>query len=182
MSNDDDDVRFNVKMPADLRDDAKRNAERGELSKEVRDLFRRKAYGATEGTQPSKLDQKQSELAEVRQQIDELRHKRSRLDTKIESKETRAARLEEQISSLIEERDELEQAMETLENMLHSGERMWPTRIKNAADVDAETARRLYDELKDANADLPDAAFEEPEVRDPNDWRKADDDSKHNVQ
>jgi len=35
MTDKDDDVRFNVKMRKQLRDDAKRNTERGELSEEV---------------------------------------------------------------------------------------------------------------------------------------------------
>jgi len=36
MTEKDDEVRFNVKMRRQLRDDAKRNTERGELSEDVR--------------------------------------------------------------------------------------------------------------------------------------------------
>jgi len=168
---DDDKVRFNVRMPEQLRDDAKRNSERGELADEVRDVFRRKAYGTGATDNPSEIEEKRAELRETRERLDEKRRKRGKIENQIQSLETRTARLEEQISELEEERDELEQTLDTLENMLQSGERMWPVRIKNAADVDPDTARDLYEELRGRNAELPDEAFEEPTVQSPADWR-----------
>lgn len=167
----DEDVRFNVQMPKSLRDDAKANTDRGELSQEVRDLFRRKAYGMGDSERPSELDEKKAELREVRNQIDDLRHKREKLNAKIQSKETRAVRLEERVSELEENKGEMEQTLTVLENMLTNGERMWPVRIKNAVDVDRGTAESLYEELKSRNSELPPEAFEEPGVHTPTDWR-----------
>jgi len=173
MSNDDDKVRFNVKMDEKLRDDAKRNTERGELSEEVRSVFRRKAYGIDSEGKPSEIERKKAELRDVRDAIDEKRRERERINAEISAEETRATRLEERISELEQQRDELGQAVEMLENMLHDGDRMWPTRIKNAVDVDSATATELYEQLQERNSELPDAAFTEPAVNDPVNWRNA---------
>jgi predicted nucleic acid-binding Zn-ribbon protein len=170
---DDDYVRYTVQMPRELREDAKRNTERGELAEEVRDVFRQRAYGIGGTDSPSELDKVKAELRDVRQTIDDLRHRRRQLDAEIEAKETRATRLEERIEALEEERSELETTVDMLENLLLDGDRMWPTRIKNAADVDPSTAEEIYHELRDRNPDLPDAAFEEPALSDPADWTEA---------
>lgn len=169
----DEQVRYTVQMPKRLREDAKRNVERGELAEEVRDIFRQRAYGVGASEQPSELEKAKAELRDVRSTIDDLRHKRSQLDAQIEAKETRASRLEERISALEEQKSELEATIDTLENMLKNGERMWPTRIKNAADVDPGTAEEIYHELQERNPDLPDPAFEEPQIDTPSDWTEA---------
>lgn len=160
-------------MPETLREDAKSNSERGELASEVRDVFRRKAYGLGESETPSEIEQTKAELREVRNQIDKWRAKRDRMDTKIQTKEARANRLEERLSELKEERSEMGTYLEVLENMLQNGERMWPVRIKNAVNVDPETAGELYQELQARNDELPEAAFEEPGINTPTDWREA---------
>lgn len=164
-------VRFTVQMPEDLREDAKRNSERGELSEEVRDLFRRKAYGIGDTDKPTELEQTEAELEEVRNSIDDLRLQRSKIVAKIQSKENRETRLEERIDRLKQESEEINQTLTVLENMLQNGERMWPVRIKNAVDVDQDTAQELYMKLQDENPELPQEAFEEPGVHTPNDWR-----------
>jgi len=171
MSDPEETVRFNVQMPEQLRDDAKRNTDRGELSNDVRNLFRRKAYGLDSTGEPSELERVQAELKEARREVDDLRHRRAQIETKIEAKETRVSRLEERVDSLQEREAELESAVGVLENMLHDGDRMWPTRIKNAVEVDPETAQRLYQELRERNSDLPSAAFEEPGVHSPTSWK-----------
>jgi len=173
MTEKDDDVRYNVQMRRQLREDAKRNTERGELAQSVRDVFRQKAYGQRAAGETTELERVKAELTDVRERIDDLRTERGRIDNEIEAQERRANRLEERVDALERESDELEQTLETLENMLHSGERMWPVRVKNAADVDADTAEELYSRLKNRNADLPEAAFEEPGVHTPTDWRDA---------
>jgi len=169
-------VRYNVKMPEQLREDAKDGSKRGELSQEVRDLFRRKAYGADASQEFNELEQKKAELRSVREDIDSLRHDRTKIATEIEAKENRAVRLEEQIERLEKSTSQLETQLEMLENMLHGGEYMWPVRIKNAADVDSSTAEKLHQELKTRNPDIPQVAFKEPSVHRPNDWTEIDDD------
>jgi len=171
MSDNEKDVRFNTKMSKRLRDDAKRNCERGELSDAIRDLFRRKAYGEQGTTGKSEVEKVRAELREVRRHIDDLRKERADIENEIESQERRQARLEERLDNLEREKNELDQTLQTLENMLQSGERMWPTKVKNAADVDRGTAEKLYQQLKDRNDELPAAAFEEPGVHTPSDWR-----------
>ena len=170
----DDDVRFNVQMPESLREDAKANAERGDLSEEVRDLFRRKAYGTGGVEQVSELEETKAELREVRNRIDSKRMDRSQLDAKIQSLEARANRLEERVAELQEKNDKETQYLEVLEEMLKNGTRLWPVMIKNKIDVDIDTAKSLYQELQGRNAELPDAAFAEPKIHQPADWREVD--------
>jgi chromosome segregation ATPase len=165
-------VRYNVQMPKKLRDDAKRQTKRGELAQQVRDVFRRTAYGAEASEEFNELEQKKAELREVREHIDNLRNKREKIGTQIKSQERRATRLEEQISSLKQETSQLETQLEMLENMLHSGEYIWPIRIKNAADVDMSTAKQLHKELQQRNSEVPQTAFQEPHMHDPDDWRE----------
>lgn len=177
MSQDDPtekEVRYNVKMPKKLRDDAKRNADRGELAQQVRDVFRRKAYGTGIEEEYTELEEKRHELEAVRAHIDELRFERSKIETEIESEETRAARLEEQIARLEEESDQLQTQLEMLENMLLDGERMYLDRVKMAADVDEETALELHERLKQRNSELPPHAFERGPMHENDDWREAE--------
>jgi len=175
MSDDkDDEVRYNVKMRRQLREDAKRNTERGELAQDVRDLFRRRAYGEQAAGETSELERTKAELRKVRERIDDLRRERGKIENEIQDQERRAARLEERMDQLEDNHSQLEQALEMLENLLQNGERMWPTRIKNAADVDRGTADQLYQQLKDRNPDLPPKAFEEPGVYDNADWRRSE--------
>lgn len=166
-------VRFTVQMPEELREDAKRNTDHGELSDDVRDLFRRKAYGIGDTEKPSELERVEAELQDVRDTIDDLRTERSKIEAKIQSKENRETRLEERRDRLREEKETASQALDMLENMLQSGERMWPVKIKNAADVDMDTAQDLYLKLKDRNPEIPEKAFTEPGVHEPANWSDA---------
>jgi len=174
VNQNDREVRYNVKMPERLREDAKRNTQRGDLAKEVRAVFRRKAYGEGAVDEESKLDEAKSELTSVRERIDDLRRDRGKIDNEIETQERRATRLEERISNLEEQQDEVEQAIETLENMLQSGEMMWRKRIQNATEFDESTADKVLVELKNRNPEIPAYAFEKPKMHQPNDWTEID--------
>lgn len=167
MNGKDEEVRYNVKMRRQLRSDAKRNTERGELAEEVRDLFRRKAYGCDATSGNSELDQLQAELDDVRDRIDDLRRQRRQIDAEIESQESRAARLEERITRLEERSDRFETVVETLESMLLDGARIFPERVDD--DLDAE---RVITALKERNPDVPDEAFRLSNPHEPTDWRE----------
>lgn len=175
MSDDTNDtVKYTVRMPESLRDDAKNRAERGELADEVRGVFRRKAYGTDGLDQPTELEQAQAEIREVRRQIDEFRQKRDLLDSKISNKEKRANRLEERIEALEDRSSELDAKVEMLENLLHDGYPMWPAYIEDKANVESDVAGKLYDKLRARNSDLPDIAFEEPPVNGSSFWTERD--------
>jgi len=169
MTDKDEEVRFNVKMRRQLRDDAKRNTERGELSEDVRDLFRRKAYGVEGMSENTELQRAKAELRDVRSRVDDLRKERRRIDAEIETQETRAARLEERISKMEERGEKFSTVVETLESMLLDGARVFPERVDD--DLDAE---RVIAELKDRNPDVPDHAYRLATVEEPNDWRNVD--------
>ena len=171
MSGDkDDDVRITVQMRRQLREDAKRNTERGELSEEVRDLYRRIAYGTDGTSENSELQKAQAELDDVRDRIDELRKERRKIDAEIESQESRAARLEERISNLEQRDDKFDTVVETLETMLWDGSRIFPERVDDAVDATA-----VIEELKERNPDVPEYAFQLAETHEPTDWREVND-------
>lgn len=162
-----EDVRFNVKMRQQLRDDAKRNTERGELSEEVRDLFRRKAYGVDSTQETTELERVEAELRDVRDRLDDLRKERRRIDAEIETQESRATRLEERISRLEDRSDKFETAVNTLESLLLDGARVFPERVDDELD-----ARRVIAELKERNPDVPEHAYRLSQPHEPTDWRE----------
>lgn len=166
----DEQVRYNVQMPRKLREDAKRNCERGELAEAVRDVFRRKAYGCG-STAPSETERVTAELRDARRHLDELRHDRNMKDTKIQAQETRVARLEERKDAAEARQSDIEETIDRLQALLSDGERLWPTRIKNETGCSTGRATELHKALKDRNPDVPDTAFLEPGVSDPTDWR-----------
>jgi chromosome segregation ATPase len=168
MTDKDEEVRFNVKMRRQLRDDAKRSTERGELSEEVRDLFRRKAYGFSADSENTELERTRAELEKVRERIDDLRRERRRIDAEIESQESRATRLEEKVSRLEERDDKFATTVDTLESLLLDGARIFPERVDD--DLDAEA---IITELKERNPDVPDKAFRLSKPDEPTDWREA---------
>jgi len=167
VSDRDEEVRFNVKMTQRLRDDAKRNSERGELSEGVRDLFRRRAYGEGATSGNTELERAKAELRDVRNRIDDLRRERRQVDAEIESQETRETRLEERVSSLEEKNDKFGTVVETLETMLKDGARIFPERVDDDLNAD-----EVIQELKDRNPSVPDSAFSLAGVHEPNDWRE----------
>lgn len=175
----DKEVRFNVKMPQTLREDAKRNADRGELSEDVRKLFRRKAYGLGRGEFTTELEETEAELESVRNELDDLRRKRNELEAKISSKEARENRLVEKRDRLKEEQDDRSQTLDMLENMLKDGERVFLERIENYADVETETARTILQQLKDRNPDMPEDAFKLSEPQEPLNWKQATQHKQH---
>jgi chromosome segregation ATPase len=168
----DDEVRISVKMRRQLREDAKRNTERGELSEEVRDLYRRIAYGTAGSEQQTEIERARAELQEVRDRIDELRQRRRKIDAEIETQETRATRLEERIESLEEQSNTFGTTVETLEGVLLDGGRIFPERVDDALNADA-----VIQELKDRNPDVPEYAFRLASPNEPNDWRDVNEDT-----
>lgn len=170
-----EEVQFATTMPRQLREDAKKNTSHGELSDEVRQTFRRLAYGPSAADGATELDRLEAELREIRLEIDDLRNKRGRIDNQIQNHEARANRLEERISALERARGELDTKVETLESMLLDGDRWWPVRIKNAANVDISTAEDIHARLQEMNPELPMEAFREPAVHEEIDWRRASD-------
>jgi len=169
MSKKDEEVRFNVKMRRQLREDAKRNTDRGDLSEDVRDLFRRKAYGHGAESENTELERIRAELQEVRERIDDLRRNRRKIDAEIETQETRATRLEERVERFEEQSDNFETVVETLESILIDGGRIFPERVDD--DLEAE---RVIRELKERNPDVPSYAFKLSHPNEPTDWRRVE--------
>jgi chromosome segregation ATPase len=168
-------VRFTVQMPRSLREDAKKSADHGDLSNEIRKLFRHKAYGLGDGETTTELDETEAKLKSVREDLDNLRERRNDLESKISSKEAKENRLVEKLDRLKQEREDRSQTIEVLENMLYDGQRIFMERIKNYADVSEGQAIDMQQELKDRNPDVPDEAFELSEAHEPTNWIEATD-------
>jgi predicted nuclease with TOPRIM domain len=169
----DETAKFTVQMPKSLREDAKRNSDRGDLSKDVRKLFRRRAYGLGNGEFTTELEETQAELKSVRNELDDLRRDRNKLEAKIQSKEGRENRLKEKLDRLQQEKEDRTQTLNMLENMLHDGERIFMQRIKNYAEVGEDEAVDMLQQLKDRNPDVPEKAFELSHPNEPYDWKEA---------
>lgn len=100
MSEDRDLVQFCTEMPRRLRKDALQNADHGEMSEMVRDLFRKKAYGPGVDGKPTELELLEAELREKKDQLNKLQAQKARVIEEIEINKQGIRRIEEQINSI----------------------------------------------------------------------------------
>lgn len=151
MSNDDS-VNVTFLAPRHLRDAAKRQSERGEISEEGRKMLQRIAYGE-EIEQEERL---KAELEEKRAERDTLKGRRREIDSKLDTLDTEIARLEERVENRNERRDKYEGMLEMLETSLEEGNRVFPDhgQVKQAASVKGTTAEDVIDTLKRRNPDV----------------------------
>jgi len=147
-------------MPAHLREAAKRNAERGELSKRVRELFREVAYGED----IAENERKKQELAEVREKKDDLREQITTLQAELENVERKERRLEEQIQADQAVEQQFETILETLEAEVRDGANITEQRrsVKNASEIKGVEPSDVIQILKDRNPEIPSHAFLSP--------------------
>lgn len=155
----DDFVRVNFRVEKHLRDAAKRQSERGEISEEGRKMLQRIAYGK-EIEQEERL---QKELEEKRSKRDSLKGQRREIDSKIDTLDTEIARLEERVENRNERKDKYEGMIEMLETSLEEGNRVFPEhgQVKTAASVKGVTAGEVIQTLKKRNPEIPDEQFTE---------------------
>lgn len=151
---------------------AKEKLEHGEMSERLRQTLAQIAHGADVAEQ-SRLKDRVQELRRQRRkkdrQIRELQNDRDEIDRDIE-------RIEERLDSLMEQEGEYDGALSMLESELREGNYVFPNKssVKEAASVGQTTPETVIQDLKERNADVPEAAFELPKVHQPNDWRELD--------
>lgn len=167
MTRNEKDTVVTVRVTEDLKNDAKENTEHGEISKELRDVLRRLAYGKS--SIESRREKIKWKLRRKRDLIDEKRRERRRIDAEIDSLESEAARLEAELSEMEERSDAKSVLIDQLDHQLNQGERVTPEKIGDQFDAD-----EIISELMNRNPDVPDAAFRSPNPGEPWNWKAAE--------
>lgn len=162
-----DKTQVNHLVPADIKERAKANAEHGELSEAVRDVYR--MYATTGGAET--LAQLEVRLRKTRRERESLEDRIKHLKEELETVRDQERDLEEQIREYEQETTEYERVMGELSAMLRDGQSVFPThgKVKTAASVKGCPVNDVMDDLRDRNPDVPDARFKEGTTDDPTD-------------
>lgn len=164
---DEDVVRTTIRMPRNLRDEAKAQAEHGQLSEMVRDVFREIAFGED----INKREQYKRQLERIRDDKDDIRADIRDLQTELEKLEAQEARLEERLNETTSLRDKYDGMLEMLEHELYSGENIFAEHaaVKRAARTSNLEPDQVIEELKERNPEIPEYAFE-PKMHADREW------------
>lgn len=151
----DDQINFTV--DSDAKELAKEKLDYGELSKRLRQTVEQIAFGED----VSKHTQLQQRLETLREEKDELRGKRRKIDADLETVEQKITRVEEQLSELDKREDRYEAALEMLEESLAEGGRVFPDhgQVVRAARLGNVDEDQVIEDLKERNPSVPAHAF-----------------------
>lgn len=154
---DDDMAQINVKVPKWVKQEYRRTHDHGDLSRDIRKLLERKAFGE----ELSKRAQAERRIDEITDEIDTLRAERDEIDDKIDELETELAQLEDRVEQWDDREAEFERRLERCEQELYGGGRLFPDHglVKAAANAGGVNPEDVIAELKDQNPDVPDHAF-----------------------
>lgn len=153
-------VRTTLLVPEHVKEAAKRNTERGEISTELRRTYRKLAFGEA----VEREDTERQRLQELREEKDDIRSKIRNLQADLEELEREEARLEERLQNRESREQKYETILETLESELYDGANITVHRssVKNAADLKEVTPKEVVEEIKERNPAVPDHAFKPP--------------------
>lgn len=160
MTDDEEHVQVKAKVPRSVREGAKEKLEYGGLSREIRELLTRIAFGE-DLNQRSRLERQRDEIQE---RIRDLREQRRELDTEIDNLEMRRESLNETLSNLTTREDKYEAKLESLEHrLLEEGERLDPGHgaVVEAANTAGIEPEGVVETLKERNPDVPPYAFQD---------------------
>lgn len=141
------------------------NADHGELSEAVRDVYR--MYATAGGAET---------LAQLEVRLRRTRRERESIESRIESLQDelaevreRETELQEEIREYEQETTEYERLMGEMSAMLRDGKSVFPThgKVKTAASVKGCGVDEVVSELKDRNPDIPEEQFQEGATTDP---------------
>lgn len=154
----DDQVQVSHLVPEQLRDDAKANAEHGELSEAVRQVYRIVAYGEDrESVGRLKLELEQARLKQKK-----LDEQREQIAEEIETATERIDSLESRIDDAETRDDRYVRKLESLEASVREGFRVFAEHadVKEAAKMNGTDPTQVISDLQERNPELPDEAFE----------------------
>lgn len=162
-----DKKQVNHLVPTDIKERAKENAEHGELSEAVRDVYR--MYATTGGAET--LAQLEVRLRKTRRERESLEDRIKHLREELETVREQERGLQEQIREYEQETTEYERVMSELSAMLRDGNSVFPShgKVKTAASTKGCSVSEVMDDLRDRNPDVPDARFQEGTTDEPAD-------------
>lgn len=155
---DEDTVQVSVNVPRDVKETAKGKLDYGGLSREVRELLERIAYGEDLG-QRSRLERRRDQLQD---ELRDARKRRREIDAEIETLEDRLSGVDDKLSNITTREDKFEAKLEELEAKLRQdGMRLDPEHgaVKRAAQTGGIEPEGVVETLKDRNPDVPEYAF-----------------------
>lgn len=158
MAEDGDTAQVNHLVPSDIKERATENAEHGELSEAVRDVYR--MYATTGGAET--LAQLEIKLRKTRRERDRLEDKLEAIQEELGEVREREEEIQEEIREYEQETTEYERLIAELEALLHDGQSVFPShgKVKTAASVSGVPVTDVIEDLKDRNPELPGTRFE----------------------
>lgn len=157
MSGADDTVRANALVDRQTYEDAKANADHGELSEAIRHAIRSVAYGSAIADARSleiELDTLREEKSRIREQIRSL-------EAELDHVERREQRIEDEIAERRSADERYVGHLEQLEESLADGQSVFAghAAVRRAADAGGKTPDDVLTDLRERNPELPDEAF-----------------------
>ncbi len=163
----DDTAQVNHLVPADIKERAKENADHGELSEAVRDVYR--MYASTGGAET--LAQLEVRLRKVRRERESVEDRIEALQDELDELRTRETDIQEEIRQYEQETTKYERLVAEMVALVRDGKSVFPThgKVKTAASVKGCSIEEVMTDLKDRTPDVPDGRFTEGTDDDPTD-------------
>lgn len=154
-----DTSQVNHLVPSDVKKRAMENAEHGELSEAVRDVYQ--MYATTGGAET--LAQLEVRLRKTRRERENVEDQISALQDELDALRGRETDLQEKIREYEQETTKYERLLNELSAQLRDGTSVFPThgKVKTAASVKGCGVGEVMDELRDRNPDVDEALFSE---------------------
>lgn len=167
MSDEGDSAQVNHLVPERVKEQAKENADHGELSEAVRDVYR--MYASTGGAET--LAQLEIRLRKTKRERESLEARIEALQDELGEVRTREAELQEQIREYEQETTEYQRLLAELDSHLHDGGSVFPDhgKVQTAAAVAGKSTEAVLSDLRDRNPEVPAERFREGATRDPTD-------------
>jgi len=157
MIDDQEMVQVSHLVPEDVKEDARENAQHGDLSEAVRQAYEIVADG-DDYEDRFRLEQR---LERTRSEYESLVEQKERIEREMRDLKSQIGRLESKLESIEEADAEYNESLKDLTVSLRQGEHLFPSHaaVQEAAELGNCEARDVIQELKDRNPEIPDDAF-----------------------
>lgn len=171
MSGNDEMTQTGFKVSEKDLEEAKENAEFGDLSEELRKTVRRMAYGRDK-----------TRREELRDKLKKKREEDRKLQREINAKKAEQQDVQREIRDLENELDEIRDSdaeyqgmLEAIESDLQDGTRIDPEsrKIEKAAEAAGKSTGEVLNDLRERNPDVPECAYRLAEPHEPGNWKDA---------
>lgn len=171
MSDDEDMTQTGFQVPEEDLEKAKRRAEFGELSEELRKTVRRLAYGR----EKTRREELKDELEEEREEDRRIQREINALKEEQQDVQRNIRDLENQLDDIRDSEAEYEGMLEAISSDLREGTRVTPdaTKIEKAAEAGGKTTGEVMNDLRERNPEVPECAYRLAEGHEPGNWKDA---------